>query len=80
MIAASLGNLEAIDILIENNANIHLKHKFAGSTALHFAAEMNQAESIKKLCEFGADAGVVNSIGKGNSFDMICIVRLLYRK
>lgn len=64
MVSSSVGNAEAVGILLEDGgADVNAKHKFAGSTALHFAAEMNHEDVIKTLCEYGADANIPNDIG-----------------
>ena len=34
---------------------VNYRHAFAGTTALHFAAEMGRGETIKTLCSYGAD-------------------------
>jgi hypothetical protein len=56
MLAASVGHLHVIDTLIQHNAKVDARHKFAGSTAIHFAAEMGQHEAVKKLCASGKSA------------------------
>ena len=54
-IAASMGHLEVMKLLLENGAMADAPHKFAKSTALHFAAEMGQADAIRLLCKHGAN-------------------------
>ena len=36
MVAASMGHLLTIDVLIQHGANVDYRHKFAGSTAIQF--------------------------------------------
>ena len=60
MIAASLGRLEAIEILMKHNAKLNLEDKF-GWTALMLAVYYNQKETVSILLNNGAD---VNFCGK----------------
>jgi len=54
MVAAACGHVEALSLLVNNGgATITARHKFAGSTALHFAAELSQAGAISRLCLLG---------------------------
>ena len=55
MVAASMGHLLVIDVLIQHGAQLDARHKFAGSTAIHFAAEMGEVAAVKRLCAAGAD-------------------------
>jgi ankyrin repeat protein len=55
MLAASVGHLHVMDTLLQAGAAVDGRHKFAGSTALHFAAEMGQEKAVRKLCAAGAD-------------------------
>ena len=55
MVAASMGHLLVMDVLIQHGAQVDARHKFAGSSAVHFAAEMGQTGAVKKLCAAGAD-------------------------
>jgi ankyrin repeat protein len=54
-IAASMGHLDTMRVLLDAGANPDAPHKFAKSTALHFAAEMGQHEAVALLCERGAN-------------------------
>ena len=40
MLASSLGHEGIVRLLIKGGANLHAQHKFAGATALHYAAEV----------------------------------------
>jgi ankyrin repeat protein len=55
MVAASMGHLLVLDVLIQHGAKLDARHKFAGSTAIHFAAEMGEVAAVKRLCSAGAD-------------------------
>lgn len=64
MIAASLGRDIAIETLVESGrADVNARHKFAGTTALHMAAELNHSKAIASLCKLGADENMTTSIG-----------------
>lgn len=64
MIAASFGHVEVVRVLLGiGNANVNRKHAYAGTTALHFAAEMGQVEVIKLLCQHGANVRSKKSTG-----------------
>ncbi len=58
-IAASTGNIEVLQELVRFNADVNVAHRFAHSTALHFAAEMGHADMIRLLCQLGATSSVV---------------------
>ena len=47
--------LQVMRLLLEAGANADAAHKFAKSTALHFAAEMGQIEACRLLCQSGAN-------------------------
>ena len=55
-IASSIGSCELVEALHERNADVDAPHKFAGSTPLHFAAEMNETETVRTLCRLHANA------------------------
>jgi len=42
MVAASAGSVQALKALIEAGADANATHGFAGQTALHMAAELDQ--------------------------------------
>lgn len=63
MIASSLGYIDIIRHLVKHGADINAKHKFAYSTALHMAAELNQTKSIEMLCRLGIDQTALTSTG-----------------
>ena len=44
-------------------ANADAAHKFAGTTALHFAAEMGRSEVVALLCAHGADVEAAKKTG-----------------
>ena len=46
MVAASAGSLEALKVLIEAGADTNATHAFAGQTALHMAAELDQVRGV----------------------------------
>ena len=63
-VAASRGHSAIIAALIDKaGADVNTKHKFAGNTALHFAAELNQAEAVTELCKRNADINSLTSTG-----------------
>ena len=64
MTAAARGHAEAVQLLVTlGHANVHVKHKFAGNTALHMAAELSQFASVRALCQLGADRQALTSTG-----------------
>lgn len=63
MIAASKGHRDCVRLLVDHGAAINKQHKFAGTTPLHMAAEMQQAEVVRELCGRGADISAVTSTG-----------------
>ncbi|CAM9461812.1 unnamed protein product, partial [Ectocarpus fasciculatus] len=59
-----LGRVGAIGALASaGHINVNARHKFAGTTALHMAAEVNQSAAIEALCKSGADASLTTSLG-----------------
>jgi ankyrin repeat protein len=64
MIAASLNHHEMIELLhTQGHANLDATHPYANTTALHFAAERGNIESIRILCHLGANPNFANKIG-----------------
>ena len=64
MTAAAKGHTDAVHLLVtQGHANVHVKHKFAGNTALHMAAELSQFASVRALCLLGADRHALTSTG-----------------
>lgn len=61
MAAAAMGYGDVVRILVGSSADVNIVHKFAGNTALHMAAEMNQAAAIIVLCELGANVDLLTS-------------------
>ena len=54
MIAASFGHAEVVSVLIERGATVDRQHAYAGTTALHFAAEVRFVQVstfLHKPCE-----------------------------
>ena len=49
MMAATMGHLKVTEALLKAGANPDTKHKFAKTTALHFAAEVGRIEIIEIL-------------------------------
>ena len=63
MIAAEMGNLQCMDILIEAGADVNSKAQ-GGHTALNVAVWRNNVESVNKLVCAGADVNSVNLYGR----------------
>ena len=69
--ASANGHLEAMTLLLENNASINLQNK-SQNTALHWASLCGQLESVKLLCEWHekhpdtqkADTNLKNTFGR----------------
>lgn len=61
--AARLNNIQAIDLLIDNGANINAVDSY-GRTPLHCAAVHCRYDVVKILIEKGAEVGTPNSDGK----------------
>lgn len=53
-VAASLNDVETLDVLYRHGADVNARHPFADSTALHFAVEMNAVQAVESLCEHDA--------------------------
>ena len=60
---SSVGNKEAVIILLEANVNLNAQDNF-GQTALHWAARKGQLEVLKVLLEAGSDRKVIGILGK----------------
>lgn len=63
MIAASLNNLDAVQLLIEQKADLNARD-FNGMSAISFAVSNNYPEIVKALLKAGADANSVDSQGQ----------------
>jgi ankyrin len=64
MAAAARGHADAVGLLIlKGGANVNATHRFAGTTALHMAAEMSRAAAVTTLCKHGASVLAVTSTG-----------------
>ncbi len=69
MHAAETNAVEALKLLINNNAEIEICHKINGMTALMFAAKNNAKEVVQVLLESGAnlEAKTFGLIGSGKT-------------
>ena len=56
---------EIIQLLVKKGgADINKKHKFAGTTALHMAAELDRVDAVTTLCQLGINASsTLSSVG-----------------
>lgn len=64
MVASSLGHSNIVKLLIDvGKAKPSSRHKFVGTTPLHMASEMNHYETIKVLCDLGADPKAETVLG-----------------
>ena len=61
MLAARNGNLDAIKVLLDHNADVNAKEKLRGTTALMWAAEQGIRDAVKLLIDHGADVAAVQS-------------------
>ena len=66
MIASSRGHVSALYALVRGGAQLSATHKFAGTSALHMAAELGQVATITALCTLGIDADIRTALG-GNA-------------
>jgi len=64
-VAAAQGFVAVLDLLRTRDVDLDLKHKFAGSAPIHFAAEMGQVEAVIWLCRNGADVDADKVQGGG---------------
>lgn len=64
-IAASQGTIPVLELLLTRDVDLNMKHKFAGSAPIHFAAEMGEADTVAWLCRNGADADAEKVQGGG---------------
>lgn len=63
MLAATLGNVDATQLLIDNNADLE-KQDFNGMTALAFATANNHLDIVKKLLHAGANPNCQDAQGQ----------------
>ncbi|KAJ9445368.1 hypothetical protein DIPPA_07027 [Diplonema papillatum] len=64
MMAATSGCLPVVSELLSSpDIDVDAKHPFAGSTALHFAAEMGRGAVVSALCKAGASARATKKTG-----------------
>ncbi len=61
MLAARNGNLEAIKILLDHQANVNAKERMRGTTALMWASERGNAAAMKLLIDRGADVKIASN-------------------
>ncbi len=65
LVAARHGNLKAVeDMLASGQVDVNAQHPKYRSTALHWAADREQTEMVKRLLAQGADPNIVNVRGK----------------
>lgn len=62
-IASRNGNEAAVQLLIENGADVNATNK-TGETALHKAAEIDRHTMVKLLLENGADVNIASTTGE----------------
>lgn len=56
--AADRGNLDIVDVLLENGANVNQKDNETGQTALHYATSCGHHPCVKILLEYNADRDI----------------------
>jgi outer membrane protein assembly factor BamB len=77
--ACDAGNLEAVNILLENNADPNIKDSFYEVTPFFWAIVQGNYEIIKSMVEHGGDISHPNILGLVNSADLE-IIKLLIDK
>lgn len=65
--AALYGNIDLIEWLIENKADINFQDR-GGWTALHFATQEDRLDVVELLIKKGADSNIKNEYGNKPSF------------
>ena len=63
MVAAAAGHAPVVKVLLRAGADVGAAHRFAGTTALHMAAETSQPAAVTALCEGGAPTDARTSSG-----------------
>lgn len=63
-VAASLGSVECVKLLLNHGADVRVQFGDARSTPLHLAADEGSAECTRLLIESGAPADAKNSRGQ----------------
>jgi uncharacterized protein len=63
MLAVKSGYVHIAEVLLAAGASVSAVCSESGSTALHYAAASNDADTLKLLLERGADATVVDADG-----------------
>ena len=77
-IAAFVGNIEAIGLLIQSGANVNILSNGlysslpAGGTPLHLAAKVENLSCLNLLLEAGADPNISNARGQTRLHDVAC--------
>jgi ankyrin repeat protein len=67
MFAARSGNIDAIKVLLDRQADVNAKETLRGTTALMWAADQKHAEAVRLLAQQGADVSAAsNPDTKGN--------------
>jgi ankyrin repeat protein len=61
-LAAQAGNPDAIDALLEHDADINARDEYAGRTPLIFATAQSRLETMKALIEAGADVSLSTEV------------------
>lgn len=73
MRAALVGNVEAVEWLLKQDAKGHNLRASSGATALHFAMQSDatlSVDTVKMLVEAGADPSTPNKVGRTPLHDM----------
>lgn len=63
-LAASTGNVDAVDVLVRNSASVDVRKRQTGATPLHAAVRRGSTDVVARLLEASADAGVVDDAGE----------------
>ena len=67
MFAARSGNVDAVKVLLDHQADVNARETLRGTTALMWATDQRHAEAVRVLAQRGADVSAVsNPDTKGN--------------